>query len=51
MTKTRGPAKQSKLRIMGFNPHRTYRRRTSDYVIVAVALMVIVALVIWGLAG
>jgi hypothetical protein len=36
---------------MGFNPHRTYRRRTSDYVLVAAAVVVCVLLVAWALLG
>jgi hypothetical protein len=36
---------------MGFNPHRQYRRRRSDYVLVAVGLLLVVALVVWGFAG
>jgi hypothetical protein len=34
---------------MGFNPHRTHRRRTSDYVFVAAAVLLCVALVLWAL--
>ena len=36
---------------MGFNPHRRYKRRTSDYVLVAVALGLALALVLWGFLG
>lgn len=34
---------------MGFNPFRVQRRRTSDYVLVAAAMAVIVALVVWAI--
>ncbi len=34
---------------MGFNPFRVQRRRQSDYVFVAAAMAVIVALVIWAI--
>jgi len=34
---------------MGLNPFRVQRRRTSDYVLVAATLVVIVALVAWAL--
>jgi hypothetical protein len=34
---------------MGFNPFRVQRRRSSDYVLVAVAMAVILALVVWAL--
>ncbi len=37
--------------VMGFNPHRQYKRRTSDYVLVAVALALVLALVVWGFIG
>jgi hypothetical protein len=33
---------------MGFNPFRVQKRSTADYVIVAAALVVIVALVLWA---
>jgi hypothetical protein len=36
---------------MGFNPHRRMKRRPSDYVIVAVALLATLALLVWALAG
>ena len=36
------------MEVMGFNPFRVHRRNTADYVIVAVALAVIVALVVWA---
>ena len=36
---------------MGFNPHRQYKRRPSDYVLVAVAIALVLALVVWGFFG
>jgi hypothetical protein len=36
---------------MGLNPFRSQTKRTSDYVIVGAALVVIAALVLWGLFG
>jgi hypothetical protein len=36
---------------MGFNPHRQYKRKRADLPIVAVALAVVLALVIWGFLG
>jgi ABC-type cobalamin transport system permease subunit len=36
---------------VGFNPFRTQKRRTSDLLVVGVALVVIVALVVWGIFG
>jgi hypothetical protein len=33
---------------MGFNPYRRFRARTSDYVMVAVAIALVVALVAWA---
>jgi hypothetical protein len=36
---------------MGFNPHRTQRRRPTDYVFVAAGLLVVVALLLWALLG
>ncbi len=36
---------------MGFNPHRQYRRTTSDYVMVGAAVLVCVALVAWAFLG
>ena len=36
---------------MGFNPFRQQVKRRSDIVIVVVALVVIAALVAWGLFG
>ena len=39
------------LTAMGFNPHRQTRRGPADYVLVAAALVVCVALVAWALLG
>jgi hypothetical protein len=36
---------------VGLNPFRSQVKRTTDYVVVAVALVVIAALVLWGLFG
>jgi hypothetical protein len=36
---------------VGFNPYRKFRARPSDYLLVASALAVSVALVIWAFAG
>jgi hypothetical protein len=36
---------------MGFNPHRKHVRRASDYIIVTSAMVAIVALLAWALAG
>jgi hypothetical protein len=36
---------------VGFNPFRQQRRSTGDYVLVAVALVVILLLVAWAFAG
>jgi hypothetical protein len=36
---------------VGFNPHRTYRRRPSDYVMVAAAVLATAALLAWALLG
>ncbi len=36
---------------MGFNPFRQQQRRTGDYVLVAAALVVIAALVLWAFLG
>jgi hypothetical protein len=36
------------MEVMGFNPFRVQRRSTADYVIVAAAFAVIVALVLWA---
>jgi len=34
---------------MGFNPYRKQKRRTSDYVLVVVALAVVAVLLLWAL--
>lgn len=34
---------------MGFNPFRQQKRRTSDYVFVAAAFVVVAALLVWAL--
>jgi hypothetical protein len=36
---------------MGFNPYRRQRRRPGDVAIVAVALGIVAAMVIWALIG
>ena len=36
---------------VGFNPFRQQRRSSADYLMVAVAMVIIVALVAWGLFG
>jgi hypothetical protein len=36
---------------VGFNPFRAQQRRSTDYVVVAVAMVVIAALVLWALFG
>jgi hypothetical protein len=36
---------------VGFNPYRQMRRRPSDYVFVAAALVVAAVLVLWALLG
>jgi hypothetical protein len=36
---------------MGFNPHRQHRRSNADYVMVAAALVVCLALLLWALFG
>jgi hypothetical protein len=36
---------------MGFNPYRKFRARPADYAMVAIALVVMVGLVIWAVAG
>ncbi len=36
---------------VGFNPFRQQRRSSADYVMVAAAVLVIAALVAWGLFG
>jgi len=36
---------------VGYNPYRKFRAKPSDYVLVAAALLVSVALLIWAFAG
>lgn len=36
---------------VGFNPYRRSRRRRSDYVIVAGAMLITVGLLIWAFLG
>ena len=36
---------------MGFNPYRRFRARRSDYVLVAAAVLIALALVLWGVFG
>jgi hypothetical protein len=36
---------------MGFNPHRVHRRSIWDYVMVASAMVVCAAFVVWALLG
>jgi hypothetical protein len=33
---------------MGYNPHRKFTARPSDYVLVAAALLISAGLVVWG---
>jgi hypothetical protein len=37
--------------VVGLNPYRPQRRRTSDYVFVAAAVVVTIALLAWALLG
>jgi hypothetical protein len=39
------------LTAVGFDPYRQQKRRTSDYVMVAAAVVVCVALLAWALLG
>jgi hypothetical protein len=36
------------LKVVGFNPYRRFRARTGDFVMVAAAIVLVVALVIWA---
>jgi hypothetical protein len=36
---------------MGFNPHRKRVKRTSDYLIVGSAFVLMIALVVWAFSG
>ncbi len=47
----RSPTRTGDTAPMGYNPHRPFKARTSDYVLVAVALAAATALVIWGIWG
>ncbi len=54
VTRVPGAARAAGLRYrraVGFNPFRSHTTRRADLLIVAVALAVIAALVLWGLFG
>ena len=36
---------------VGYNPYRKFRAKPADYVLVAAALLVSLALLIWAVAG
>jgi hypothetical protein len=36
---------------MGFNPFRPQRRSNADYVMVAAAMLIVAALLVWALLG
>jgi hypothetical protein len=36
---------------MGFNPHQKHRASPADYALVAAALLISLALLVWALAG
>ena len=36
---------------MGYNPHRRYRARAIDYVLLIVVFAIAIALVVWAFAG
>jgi len=36
---------------VGFNPYRRRRRRPSDYVMVATALVLVLSMVLWAFSG
>jgi hypothetical protein len=36
---------------VGYNPYRKYRAKPSDYVFVAAAVLVSLALLVWAFAG
>jgi hypothetical protein len=36
---------------MGFNPHRKYRARPTDYVLLTVVFLAVLALVAWAAIG
>jgi hypothetical protein len=37
--------------VMGYNPYRKFTAKPSDYVLVAVAVLVAIALVVWAFFG
>jgi hypothetical protein len=39
------------LMVVGYNPYRRFRARPVDYVLVAVAVLVAAALVVWAFLG
>jgi hypothetical protein len=39
------------LTTVGFNPYRRFRARPADYALVAAAILVALALVLWGVLG
>jgi hypothetical protein len=39
------------LTAVGFNPYRRFRAKPADYVLVAAAVLVALALVLWALLG
>ena len=45
------PSPRTILKVVGFNPYRRFRARTGDYVMVAAAIALAVALVIWAVFG
>ena len=47
----RGPYRAGRYWGMGFNPFRQKRRSPADYVMVAAAFAVTVALVVWAFVG
>jgi hypothetical protein len=36
---------------VGYNPYRRFRARPADYLLVAVAIVIAVALVLWAFVG
>lgn len=36
---------------MGFNPNRVYKKRVSDYVLVAAAIAICIGALVWALLG
>ena len=49
MRATLPPAREAAA--VGFNPFRQHRRSFADYVLVAVAILVCIALVVWAAGG